>query len=129
MNYKIEFINPINYLGWDDLVIATNEYSFFHSTAWAIVLSESYNFTPYYLTIIDNGELLVLMPFMEVRSFITGKRAVSMPFSDYGGPLGSNDEKLSENLNFIIERYRNRVKYLEFRCSFPFKNQTVSNHF
>ncbi len=57
--------------------------SFFHSSAWARVLAESYGYRPLYFTKINKGRLKDLLPLMEVNSFLTGKRGVSLPFTDY----------------------------------------------
>ena len=83
MSLKLEIINPLVYPDWDKLVLSTPDYSFFHSSNWARVLSEAYGYKPLYFTEINNRRLKTLFPFMEVKSILTGKRAVSLPFSDY----------------------------------------------
>ncbi len=49
MKIDIEVINPIAYKDWDQLLLSTEQYSFFHSSAWAKVLYDSYNYSPQYL--------------------------------------------------------------------------------
>jgi len=98
---NLEIINPLEFESWDKLVTTSKQYSFFHSLAWAKVLFESYKYKPFYLVIRNNKELSTLMPFMEVRSF-TGRRGVSLPFSDYCNPIiGGIDTQ--ELLNSTIE--------------------------
>ena len=79
MNLQLEIINPLDCESWDELVLSTKNYSFFHSSSWARVIYESYNYTPLYFTLIDNDKLLALIPIMEIKSILTGKRAVSLP--------------------------------------------------
>lgn len=79
----VQIINPITYPAWDDILISCPGYSFFHSSAWAKVLYETYSYTPVYFTVADNGQLLAFIPVMEVKSFLTGMRGVSLPFTDY----------------------------------------------
>jgi hypothetical protein len=78
----LQVINPLNIPNWDDLVLATGQATVFHSSGWARVLHESYGYTPVYFTSIENGKIASLMPVMEVHSVITGKRGVSLPFTD-----------------------------------------------
>jgi len=91
-------------------------YSFFHSSAWARVLAESYGYTPLYFTVIENGKLRALVPIMEVNSFLTGKRGVSLPFTDYCDPINLNGAPFPELLKRIIEYgQKHGWKYLELR--------------
>jgi len=70
---SLEILNPLTYPNWDDLLLTHADYSFFHTTAWARVLHESYGYEPLYFTATENGRLSALIPVMEVNSFITGK--------------------------------------------------------
>ncbi len=59
----------------------------FHTSAWARVLSETYAYLPAYFTLIEKDRLAGLLPFMEIRSWITGTRGVSLPFTDDSAPI------------------------------------------
>ena len=87
MSLKIEIINPLDYDQWDNLIIESNQYSFFHSYEWIKVLRESYGYKPYFIILKNKRELSGLLPFMEVNSHFTGRRGVSLPFSDYCDPI------------------------------------------
>ena len=87
MPFEIEIINPLDDDQWDDLIIESNQYSFFHSYEWIKVLRESYGYTPYFFILKNKGEFLALLPFMEVNSRYSGRRGVSLPFSDYCEPI------------------------------------------
>lgn len=116
MSLQMQIINPLEFKGWDDLVLSSNGYSFFHSAAWARVLNESYKYKPLYFTVIESNRLSVLIPMMEVNSIVTGKRGVSLPFSDYCEII-CGEEFSSEELVGNIIRYgrKERWKYVEFR--------------
>lgn len=75
MNLELNIINPLNYEGWDNLVLASQDYSFFHSSAWAKVLHETYKYRPHYFASITNNEIRALVPVMEINSSLTGLRA------------------------------------------------------
>jgi len=126
MKPDIQIINPITYLGWDDLLILCPGYSFFHSSAWAKVLNKTYGYTPLYFTVFGKDGIGALIPVMEVNSFLTGKRGVSLPFTDYCEPIINDGIKFQDLMNFIIE-YGEKAgwKYLEFRVDhniFPYSS-------
>ncbi len=100
---SLQIINPITYPGWDDVLLSHADYSFFHSSAWASVLVESYGYTPKYFTIIDDHKLLALIPLMEVNSFLTGRRGVSLPFTDYCQPIVANGIPFQNLFEQVIE--------------------------
>jgi hypothetical protein len=58
----ITIVNPIEYPNWDDLLLTNDQSTFFHTSAWARVLHESYKYKPLYFTSIDNGKLSALIP-------------------------------------------------------------------
>jgi hypothetical protein len=84
---KVELIDPLNVPEWDREVLSHPEANIFHLSAWAKVLSASYGHKPLYLRFSREGRLAALLPIMEVKSFFTGVRGVSLPFSDFCSPL------------------------------------------
>ncbi|HLO32041.1 MAG TPA: hypothetical protein VK249_23020, partial [Anaerolineales bacterium] len=96
--------------------MATDGYSFFHSADWAQVLCATYNYKPVYFTVHGEGKLQALIPFMEVNSFLTGKRGVSLTFTDYCEPLVENQEDFTPLLTQIIDYgKKSGWKNIEFR--------------
>jgi lipid II:glycine glycyltransferase (peptidoglycan interpeptide bridge formation enzyme) len=115
MSFKIEILNPTTLPDWDTQVQSFPECTFFHSAAWAKVLSEAYGFTPLYFCAKANERLKAVMPVMEVNSFLTGRRGVSLPFSDYCEPLAEDQAIISELFNEILEYGGRKWKYIESR--------------
>ena len=98
------------------MLLRTPGASFFHGSAWARVLSESYGYTPLYFSVIENERLRALVPMMEVSSFLTGKRAVSLPFTDYCEPIFEEGIEIQDLLNPIIDHgKKGGWKYFELR--------------
>lgn len=87
LDIQSERIDPLVGGGWDSHVTARPDHSVFHRSAWARVLTETYAHRPFYLRIIVEGVEAALVPLMEVRSPVTGRRGVSLPFADFAGPL------------------------------------------
>lgn len=116
MSSEIKIINPIEYPKWDNLLQEHDDASFFHTVAWAKTLSESYNYTPLYFTLFKNSKISTLVPLMEVKSPLTGKRGVSLPFTDYCRPIITDHEQMELLLDQIISHGKEKSwKYIEFR--------------
>jgi hypothetical protein len=113
---NIQIINPIEYPNWDDLLLTNPAATFFHTAAWAKVLSESYYYKPLYFTIIEDGKLSALIPIMGINSFLTGKRGVSLPFTDHCQPISPDSEVARKLFEKVID-YGKKVgwKSMEFR--------------
>jgi len=113
---SLSIVNPLEIANWDDLVIATGKASVFHSSAWARVLHESYGYKPVYFASFEKGNLSLLMPFMEINSWLTGKRGVSLPFSDFCESLTDHGFSFGEAVREVKEYGRKkRWKTVEWR--------------
>lgn len=116
MPENVQIINPIDYPKWDDLIRSNPNSTFFHSSSWTKVLNESYGYLPLYFSMIDNSRLLSLIPMMEVKSIITGKRGVCLPFTDYCEPILEDNDSFGDPMNKLI-KYGEKAewKYIELR--------------
>ena len=114
MEFKL--VNPLCDTDWDRLVSSHPDAVFFHSAAWARVLCRTYAHEPLYLRCSDHGELAALVPVMEIRSALTGRRGVCLPFSDGCDPLLFNPECYSLVIDHLAGMGRERAwKYFEIR--------------
>ncbi|SPF43084.1 conserved hypothetical protein [Syntrophobacter sp. SbD1] len=112
----LQIIDPLNFPGWDDLVLSADNYSFFHTSAWIRVLCESYGYSPSFFALSRDGKLSIVIPLLEVKSFFTGRRAVSLPFSDYSEPVVFDGSSLSGLPGSLIDTAKKKGwKYLDFR--------------
>jgi hypothetical protein len=84
---ELKIADPLQDSDWDRLLLSHPDFNFFHSTAWAKVLCQTYGHKPVYLHFSRRDELVALVPMMEIRSSFTGRRGVCLPFSDFCGPL------------------------------------------
>ncbi len=125
----MEIINPSHIENWDQLVLASNCYSFFHSSMWHQVLTESYHYIPRYMCQIKGKKFVFLLPLIEVSSPITGRRGVSLPFTDFCDPIIDDNVPINSILNDIIELgKRSKWRYLELRTgkfSIPDNNKST----
>lgn len=79
----VKLVNPLEDSGWDARLLSHPGYSFFHSSAWARVMWQTYGYEPVYFSVFDGNRLLALLPVMEAASWLKGRRGVSLPFTDY----------------------------------------------
>lgn len=115
-NSETRFIDPRSDGTWDSLILKHPEHTFFHSTAWAQVLCRSYGHKPFYLQLCERGELVALLPLLEVNSRLTGRRGVCLPFSDHCGPLVFDESAWASLKKKLLEIARVRKwKYVELR--------------
>jgi hypothetical protein len=114
----VEWTNPLENSGWDRQIAEQNHpgCSFFHSSAWANVLAETYGHKPFYFVTNESRRIRSLLPFMEVPSVLTGKRAVALPFTDSCDPLCADRMEFKELFRNAVEFGKLRGwKYIEFR--------------
>ncbi len=117
MSKRFEIIDPMNIEKWDEHLLRYPGATFFHTQCWAKLLSDSYGYRPKYLSIYDKDDLCFLLPLMEVNSILTGRRGVSLPFSDYCEPMvGSGDISFREIQDYFVEfGTRAGWKFIEIR--------------
>jgi hypothetical protein len=109
-------VDPLDYPGWDSLLTAHPRASIFHGTGWARVLRQTYGHTPVYICRFEGGQLAELLPVMEVSSWLTGRRGVSLPFTDFCAALTGGDQDGRALYEAAMDSGRQRHwKYLECR--------------
>jgi hypothetical protein len=124
---SVVITNPLEDANWNNLLASSPGHSIFHSANWARVLHESYDYQPVYAAIIENGTLLALIPVMEVRSILTGRRGVSLPFTDYCEPLSTDERHLRAAMDSLREYGKDAGwKYIEFRGNNYFSDDVPS---
>ncbi len=117
---EAQLIDPLTDPSWDVQIASHPESSFFHTSAWAKVLCRTYGHHPAYLQIVKEGELVALLPVMEVRSSLTPRRGVSLPFTDLCEPLLFNGGTFDLVCDRLREHGRTRKwKYFEIRGGAP----------
>jgi hypothetical protein len=115
---RLQIVDPADYPGWDALLLRSNDHSFFHSSKWAAVLIGSYQYKPAYFVSLEDDKLAFLMPLMEVASPLTGKRGVSLPFSDQCASYLPHEKSFAEAVHGAIDHGRKAGwRYIEWRDS------------
>src|ERR1700722_13436502 len=112
--YKLD---PLRDPRWQALVDRHPQASVFHTVDWLTALNRTYGYRPVVFTTssptveLENG-----LVFCKIRSFITGPRMVSLPFSDHCEPLVDSPEELRLLIDYLqAEMEHQEWKYLELR--------------
>lgn len=84
----------------------------FHTVGWLQALQRTYQYQPtVFTTSPPNGELKNGLVFCGINSWITGRRLVSLPFSDHCEPLCDS----TEDLNFLIRYLQSTLEHQNWR--------------
>ncbi len=110
-------IDPLKDSRWADFVEKHPRACAFHSTGWLKALKVSYRYDPFVLTTAQPGEILSDgLVLCRIRSWLTGPRIVSLPFSDHCNPLARDATSLARLLKHV-RRYTEagNWRYIELR--------------
>lgn len=112
----LAILDPRQEPGWDAQLAGHPDSSFFHTAAWAEVLYRTYGHRPAYCCQFDRDRLTGLLPVMGVSSPFTGRRGVSLPFTDSCLRLKARDRDPGELYRLALEHGRKQHwRYLECR--------------
>lgn len=125
---NLQIVDPTEYPAWDSDLLLSGDEDFFHTAAWARVLKNSYGYEPVYFVCRERTVVTFTMPFMAVSSPLTGRRGVSLPFTDRCAPFFRGNEDLSEAVN-EVKRFGKAQgwRYVEWRDSAYFQGDIVSS--
>lgn len=105
---------------WKTAIASFQYPSVFHSWEWIDLLARTYRYTPVLACIGSPRTPDAVLPLLEVRSMITGCRAVSLPFTDVCEPLAHDPAASKRLMQEILELAPARGwKRVEFRGGSP----------
>ncbi|HZY74561.1 MAG TPA: GNAT family N-acetyltransferase [Edaphobacter sp.] len=108
-------INPLTDPRWPQFVADHPQASIFHTREWLNALRLAYGYKPVAFTTHQGSDLSDAVLFCEVQSWLTGKRLVSLPFSDHCEPLADTTD-LQEILHYLHkQREKQQFRYIELR--------------
>jgi hypothetical protein len=118
--------DPLSIPDWDARLAASfPDASPFHQSAWARVLYSTYGYRAHYLVAESADHLQRVLPLMEVRSWLTGSRGVSLPFTDTCAALGAADADRPGLYAALFALARRRKwDYVELRGPPPLEPQS-----
>jgi FemAB-related protein (PEP-CTERM system-associated) len=114
---------------WDNFVRAQPGWVHFHLYGWRTVIERVFIHKCIYLAARDDaGRIAGVLPLIRVRSLIFGHFLVSMPFLNYGGPLGTKEAVVALVAEAKTLAARDRVTLLELRSRSQLPIDMVVSH-
>jgi hypothetical protein len=110
-------LNPLDDPRWGKFLLRHPDAGVFHTPGWLEALRRTYGYEPFAVTTAAPGEdLRNGIAFCRVKSWLTGNRAVSLPFADHCQPLVESPESLATLMAALRkEQASAKWKYVELR--------------
>jgi CelD/BcsL family acetyltransferase involved in cellulose biosynthesis len=110
-------IDPLHDPRWPALVESHPRASVFHSPNWLQALRTVYGYIPFVVTTCPPGARLTNgLVFCRIKSWLTGQRLVSLPFSDHCEPLVDSSGELDDMLLYMRQNVdKDNWKCIEIR--------------
>jgi CelD/BcsL family acetyltransferase involved in cellulose biosynthesis len=110
-------LDPLRDPRWKQFISTDPRSSVFHSVGWLKALQATYGYEPAVFTgAAPGGTFTNALVFCRVKSWLTGKRLVSLPFSDHCEPLVESVEQLTALLAPARkELAEGQIKYIDIR--------------
>ena len=102
MQIELQSWTPRVARDWDSFSAGFREANVFHTSAWVEFLRSVYRLSAYLLTVRRSGSICGAVPIMMFSSFMTGKRLVSLPFTDHCAALLEELEDVSAIVEKLI---------------------------
>jgi lipid II:glycine glycyltransferase (peptidoglycan interpeptide bridge formation enzyme) len=113
----IHYFHPLKDARWNGFVEGHRRASVFHTSAWLMALQRTYGYEPVAFTTSAPEEALEnAVLFCRVESWLTGRRLVSLPFSDHCDPLVDQRDAAAMMARIAQQELsQNHWKYVEIR--------------
>jgi len=76
---------------WDDYA-SKNDASIYHTSRWAHLIKKVFGHKSHHIAALDEGNIVGILPLVQLKSRLFGNFIVSMPYFNYGGVIADNDE-------------------------------------
>ena len=114
---------------WDDFVRGSPDWTHFHLVGWRSVIESVLGHECIYLAARDaESRLTGVLPLVRVKSVLFGHYLVSVPFLNYGGPLGTGDAVEQLVAHAVGLAREGHVDLLELRSRQPLQVDLSVSH-
>ena len=114
---------------WDACVQAGAGWTHFHRWGWKAVIEQVFGHECLYVAACDDeGQVAGVLPLVHAKSRLFGDYLVSMPFLNYGGPLGSDAAVRALTAYAVGVARERRVDLLELRSREPLPLDLAVSH-
>ncbi len=110
-----QVVDPREVPDWNSYLASHPAATIFHSREWCDVLASTYRYVPQYVVHSDGGKINGCLPVLEVNSVLTGRRGVSLPFTDECNGLAATEALRDLHGTALSLGKRRGWKYFEVR--------------
>ncbi len=120
MSDDVHILEPCSSPEWLRFICSHPDATIFHHPSWMLLLRNAYGFRVFALCVKRGDAIVAGVPFAEVRSFLTGTRWVSLPFSDHCQPLltAGKAEEAEIVLRYVRHTQAEGLNRIEIRWPF-----------
>jgi CelD/BcsL family acetyltransferase involved in cellulose biosynthesis len=106
---------------WVAFAESSPQATIFHHPAWVNLLTDCYGYHPFIVAVDDvDGRIRAGVPMMELRSPLTGRRWVSLPFTDHCTPLCRDADAVGSLTDAVVQISEAEcVPRVELRGEYP----------
>ncbi len=106
---------------WMAFITSEPQANIFHHPSWMNLMAKCYGYCPFVVVVCDaDNNIRAGLPMMEVGSPLTGRRWISLPFTDHCIPLQINGESLNCLADRLVLLSQGQgAPQIELRCEFP----------
>ena len=108
--------SDVSRAAWDSYVQSCPDATVYHLSGWADIMRDVFGHRTEYLSAVDRGRVVGVLPLVFFKSPLFGRFATSMPFVNYGGVVADSAEASQALLTAAIDASRDAgCDYLELR--------------
>jgi FemAB-related protein (PEP-CTERM system-associated) len=100
---------------WDAFVQGSPEATFFHLSAWRGIFEDVLGHRAFYFYAEQAGEIVAVLPLVEIKSLLFGHSLTSLPFCAYGGAVGTPAGVSVLEAQAELLAHELGVQYVEYR--------------
>lgn len=100
---------------WDNYVQNHQECTPYHLFAWQEAILATYGHKPCYLIAESDNTLVGVLPLINLTIPLVGRKLISLPFCDLGGPLADSAEIADALKRFATAKIKLNTREIEYR--------------
>jgi FemAB-related protein (PEP-CTERM system-associated) len=106
---------------WNDYVLGHPASSVYHRAEWRKLIKDTFGHSSYYCVARNsNGDIVGILPMIRLTSLLFGDFMVSVPYFNYGGPLGDTADIEKSLISFAGQLASTLgVSHVEYRDDVP----------
>lgn len=113
---QIRTVADADQQAWDDYVLRHSDGSVFHTIKWQQTIKKAFGHQNFSLLAEDQGNIVGVLPLVELKSRLFGHSLCSIPFAELGGVVSDNEQISIALLNSATQQGHNLgCEYIELK--------------